>query len=298
MRRNWLLIVLLGFVAVVIGAYISGRSTTLSDCKSQQGTLLRGRLLMSVGTPDYIIDLETCQMTEVAIEGIGRWSPDGRQVAQSVWEGGSSAYADIVVQDLTTGETTTLLRKILQAQAPDWSSTGDWLVFAEGDERTSHGMSLLAIKADGSGLHTVLNCDQPGCHDARWSNDDQEIVFRSSNGIEAVDADGHNRRVLYRPTSGRLYAFDWSPQRQQGALLNNTRDSVTLLNSLNMKPNEVGISSGFFPRMIAWSPTGDHLAILSRGNGGKNYLAVVDIHGNELLNMQLDFGPAEIDWGP
>jgi hypothetical protein len=65
-----------------------------------------------------------------------------------------------------------------------------------------------------------------------------------------------------------------------------------------MKPNEVSISSGFFPRMIAWSPAGDHLAILSRGNGGKNYLAIVDVHGNELLNMQLDFDPAEIDWAP
>jgi dipeptidyl aminopeptidase/acylaminoacyl peptidase len=194
-----------------------------------------------------------------------------------------------------------IAHKRFQAETPDWSPDSIWLAFIEGDERLGPDkINLLAVKTDGSDLHTVISCGEQGCRNARWSNDGQRIAFGSSQGLEVVSADGRTREVVYKSKARGVFNLDWSPTSSQIALLESSPfplPVVTLVDLFDKSAREIRLP--VIPREVVWSPTGEQLAIRgSTPDWEEDRLVIIDQQGNELMNIKLDLNAAGLDWGP
>ena len=90
--------------------------------------------------------------------------------------------------------------------APAWSRDGQRLAFHRAG-------GLYVINVDGSGLRQIRSGRDP-----TWSPDGRRLVF-SDAGIEVIDIDGSNYRLVYDDRG--LGSFDpaWSPDGQRVAFL-------------------------------------------------------------------------------
>lgn len=280
-------------------------SAVLSACSGKgppKESELRGRLVLS-GRNTFILDLKTSEVRQITPRGTGRWSPDGERLALHVLEQGSSWYADIAIYAVETGETATVVSKIRFAEPPDWSPDGEWLAFmvTPGGLHPSEA-KLMAVRTDGSDLHTVAKCGDPHCCCARWSGDGQRVAFASGRGIEVVDFDGSNRKTLYRRKEGYIDELDWSPDGAHIAFLDARGSAhIKLLETESQQVHQIILQNPLSWWSLAWSPTSDQLAtVLKDSDESEERLVVVDLNGVELANVPTKRFPDAriVDWGP
>jgi Tol biopolymer transport system component len=128
------------------------------------------------------------------------WSPDGTHIAFSHYNGTTDR---IDVLDLLSGR----VREFGDGSNPDWSPSGDQLVFvAAGDLET--------MDADGSD-HRRLGLTQYGIErdtTPAWSPDGRRIAF-VGKGLYVVRADGSNPRKIR--SEGEGGGADWSPSGRE-----------------------------------------------------------------------------------
>jgi Tol biopolymer transport system component len=282
-------------ICVVTAALIA-----CSEKDSCEDSGLRGRLAIPSGRNLYVMDLKTGDVLQIQTRGAGTWSPDGRQLALSIVEQGSSWYADVVIHDVGSGESTTVASKLRFIDVPDWSPDGSWLTFMMGAAQLdSDRINVMAAKTDGSDLHSVANCGDRRCCCARWSGDGRRIAFASSKGIEVVDRDGGNRQRLYTREEGFVRELAWSPDNSKIAFIDDPDSAfIKLLDPESRQVSRLPVQDEFSGWSLAWSPTSDQLATVLFGQQ-EDQLLVIDLNGNELMNVRREhFSIGFLDWGP
>jgi Tol biopolymer transport system component len=236
---------------------------------------------------------ESMSLSGLNLPAAGRLSPDGEKVAMATGSStGSSFVRDVVIYDLKTGSKKVLVSKILSAETPDWSPTGEAVVFIAGvGSRDPAQINLYQAKTDGSDVHVVVNCGAVGCNSARWSPDGSRIAFASGSGLEIIDADGSNREILVDRSYGPITWLDWSPDGTQIAAVVAGKITVLIVTVSDKSVRQIDTGAEGRYDSVLWSPAGDRLALtgsLKQSAWMSDYiLSVVDLQGNELARMSL-----------
>jgi dipeptidyl aminopeptidase/acylaminoacyl peptidase len=265
-------------------------------------------------------------------------SPDGKQVAFTVWERlsdeakrqGRIWVVDTLIADTGIGEPKPLLKGPKSSSFPRWSPDSKSIVYTAvmGDGEKAK-QQLHVMSAEGNQVRQV--CTMPnGVSEPVWSPDGKSIAFLSYEGEEAksdpiVVAPGRHQRlwtihvdsdrpVPVTPDGLTVWEYAWSPDSKQFALY------------YSIKPDENGWYAGQIGLVAAgggavrqmthltmqassvvWSPDGINLAYISgdwsdRGHGGGDIftLPVSEEGPNEPRNLTLtlECSPAWCHWLP
>lgn len=135
------------------------------------------------------------------------WSPDGRQLAITGYDGGSDQTGVFTLNFEDDAAQPVLLRA--GAWNAVWSPDGTRIAFTEYD-----GAGLLRVmNADGTGAITLVSYDEAGVGHATWSPDGQRLAFHKCGhegcDIYSVTLTGADLKQLSHTGTGSSPA--WSP---------------------------------------------------------------------------------------
>jgi len=177
---------------------------------------------------------------------------------------------------------------------PAFSPDGRQIAFAS-DRGGSRAIWL--VSSDGGTPRKLVDASLPGS--VSWSSDGKEIVYSATAGdwpgLSSVSvADSTVRRIT---TPGVATDPAWSPTRDLIAYLqpNTTGPTIVRLAFVNSKgeaqygnvPPPVEPATGFNNGMIAWSPDGQRLAVVSQNTNAPASIWIVTLQGATLSYRKL-----------
>jgi Tol biopolymer transport system component len=199
-------------------------------------------------------------------------SPDGRQIAYSIGDGGGGA--SLIVHDLATGEQRVLLRGGISG--PSWSPDGSTIAYYAYGDRTG----IATIPADGSGPPTYVPGTDVTGGDPSWSPDGTHVAFEERDvpggpAVMTVDiATGSLRKLastdgdtpanpVYSPDGSRI-AFALTGGLWQ---VNPEGDDPTLVVGMT-REEYYATSPGPSAVFQGWSPDGSSLVYVQQDGDG------------------------------
>lgn len=213
-------------------------------------------------------------------------SPDGRQIAFSVFRNEDPGFSDLYVMNVDgTGVTNlTGTTDVFEGWRPTWSPDGSRIAYlsnAGGDE------DIWVMNADGSGQLNLTNSPGSDANPA-WSPDGATIAFVSARDgdeeIYVMDADGSNQtRVTFEPGTDDWPA--WSPDGQTIAF-NSTRGGdleIWLMDADGSSPRQLTDATGYSAN-AAFSADGQVIAFES-SRAGTVDIWTMNLDGSELTNL-------------
>ena len=174
-----------------------------------------------------------------------------------------------------------------------WSPDGRRLAFHRATSLVP--ASIYVIDADGTHETRLLAGTS-----ASWSPDGKQIAFVDAEGIEVMDADGSNKKLLlrhlfrddtYRPSDMGIGEPAWSPDGKRIAFMHlgdgDTQPAqVFVMNADGSNPRRVSVGPTFYAESDpAWSPDGSQLAYWSFGYG----LEIIDVESGTPRSVYTDF---------
>ncbi len=140
------------------------------------------------------------------------WSSDGHQV---VGIPADDQRSSLVIVDIDTGRSRTLLDDPGTERDPDWSPDRDQIVFSLLPKGGTDS-DLYLVSADGSGLRRLT--DDPGFeYSPAWSPDGGHIAFIREGDLWIIDSDGSQPRRL--TSAIRADSATWSPDGRRIAFV-------------------------------------------------------------------------------
>lgn len=148
------------------------------------------------------------QLTDkYGVDGSPSFSPDGKFVT---YVSNRSGNPQIYVLDLETKQTRRLT-KFNWTDTPQWSPTGEWIVFA-GRQASNHPIDIFIVDITGSQVRQ-LTADSASNEDPSWSPDGRFITFTTTRAgkrqIYVMDADGSAQHLVAN-IKGNSYTPSWS----------------------------------------------------------------------------------------
>ena len=148
------------------------------------------------------------QLTDkYGVDGSPSFSPDGKFVT---YVSNRSGNPQIYVLDLET-KSTRRLTKFNWTDTPQWSPTGEWIVFA-GRQASNHPIDIFLVDITGSQIRQ-LTADSASNEDPSWSPDGRFITFTTTRAgkrqIYVMDADGSAQHLVAN-IKGNSYTPSWS----------------------------------------------------------------------------------------
>lgn len=159
----------------------------------------------------FIKELDTGNLRQLTdkygVDGSPSFSPDGKFVT---YVSNRSGNPQIYVLDLTTKQTRRLT-KFNWTDTPQWSPTGEWIVFA-GRQAPRHPIDIFIVDITGAQVRQ-LTADSGDNEDPSWSPDGRFITFTTTRGgkrqIYVMDADGSAQHLVAN-IKGNSYTPSWS----------------------------------------------------------------------------------------
>lgn len=159
----------------------------------------------------FIKELDTGNLSQLTdkygVDGSPSFSPDGKFVT---YVSNRSGNPQIYVLDLETKQTRRLT-KFNWTDTPQWSPTGEWIVFA-GRQDPHHPIDLFLVDITGSQIRQ-LTADSGNNEDPFWSPDGRFIAFTTTRGgkrqIYVMDADGSAQHLVAN-IQGNSFTPSWS----------------------------------------------------------------------------------------
>jgi TolB protein len=115
-------------------------------------------------------------------EESGSFSPGSNQIVFSDYQSGVLIPVGLLyIVDLSSKSVTPLLGDELTSidtAYPEWSSTGDWILFSVRVAASIVGRQLWIVHSDGTGLKAITDDPTYNCASANWSKDDSMILFQ------------------------------------------------------------------------------------------------------------------------
>jgi Tol biopolymer transport system component len=275
----------------------------------QAAAVRNGNLLFSA--TGSVVEQAPLEATyhQVAEGFMAKYSPDGRRIAYSRWQG--STGGGVFVKTLPSGVERQLSDETITGLA--WAPDGRSLVVATGNR-----LQRLVVA---TGAVTTIYTAATGVSQPAWSPDGTHIAFSTTDAIKLVHPDGTALRTLTSTPGHRNTCPDWSPNSQTIAFVTDRYSAeqgkselVTLPRTGKGEPFRVSHRSfpqGLFYIGVAWSPDGTRIAALQfnathlpneedtderfkvRGylpDGSHSYSLTGPITGDD--------GPEGLDWGP
>ena len=185
--------------------------------------------------------------------GSPTWSPDGRRIAFTAFEGVQNR--DVWVMNADGGNRHRLRKTPYFEGEVDWSPTGGRLVFDSG----SWVSDVYVITTDGTGLRNLTpGGGWAGSGQPSWSSDGRRIAFARPSGIWVMDGGGRSKRRLASTEAGDSVP-DWSPDGRRIAFVRRLepgRDSSSEIYVMN--PDGTGVTrlthNGVGEGAPAWQP--------------------------------------------
>lgn len=185
-----------------------------------------------------------------------------------------------------------LTRRFNDAEAPQVSADGQWIVFgAQGDAPT---YQMWKIRIDGTGLKRIYT-------ESTWapsfSPDGKLITFTSGSQIARVKADGSNFKEL-----STVGCAEWSRYSPNGnrIVFSSCVDGDSDLYIMNADgSDEHAITTAATDeRYPDWSPDGQRISYISNA-GGTNHVEIVDPDGTDIaIQLATDFANYGAPWSP
>ncbi len=161
----------------------------------------------------YIYNLETHQKVQItnkttAVDGSPSYSPDGKYIT---FVSNRAGNPQVYVMELSTGQTRPLTKNFNWSDTPQWSPTGEWIVFS-GREGPYHPMDIFLVDLTGTQIKR-LTSDAGSNEDPTWSPDGRFIAFTTTrNGrrqLYMMDMDGSAPHLL-ADVAGDSFTPHWS----------------------------------------------------------------------------------------
>ncbi len=161
----------------------------------------------------FIYNLETQQKVQItnkttAVDGSPSYSPDGKYIT---FVSNRAGNPQIYVMELATGQTRPLTKNFNWSDTPQWSPTGEWIVFS-GRESAYHPMDIFLVDLTGTQIKR-LTSDAGSNEDPTWSPDGRFIAFTTTrNGhrqLYVMDMDGSAPHLLAN-VAGDSFTPHWS----------------------------------------------------------------------------------------
>ncbi len=221
------------------------------------------------------------------------WSPDGRRIAFTAWNGRQTRIYAVTVADCTVEPLGP--SNDVNVGSVDWSSTNLLAFDGTAPDGTDEGIYTMA--ADGGRVRRVTGGP---VRFPEWSPDGTRIAFVRGGYAEATDDDPEpadaNRNVwvvnddgsgLRRVTDGRWHgSADWSPDGQR---LVSDADAGVIELGVDGSDRRVLLEGDYGEP--SWSPDGNALVLTGQGLG----LAAEGQPPVELLDTPVPFSP---EWSP
>jgi TolB protein len=159
----------------------------------------------------YIKELDTGNLKQLTdkygVDGSPSFSPDGKFVT---YVSNRSGNPQIYVLDLLTKQTRRLT-KFNWADTPQWSPTGEWIVFS-GRQSPNHPNDIFIVDITGAQIRQ-LTADSGDNEDPSWSPDGRFITFTTTRSgkrqIYVMDGDGSAQHLVAN-IKGNSYTPSWS----------------------------------------------------------------------------------------
>ena len=143
------------------------------------------------------------------MDGSPSYSPDGKFIT---FVSNRAGNPQIYVMELATGQTRPLTKTFNWSDSPQWSPTGEWIVFA-GRESPYHPFDIFLVDLTGTQLRR-LTTDAGSNEDPTWSPDGRFIAFTSTRDggrrkLYVMDSDG-SAPHLVADLKGDSFTPHWS----------------------------------------------------------------------------------------
>lgn len=220
------------------------------------------------------------------------WAPDSRHISYEVVRHGA---AEIVIGDIPSGKSSTLVQGVGQVQLGGWSPDGVWVLYSilDGIEQGVH-------RRNPGGVDSVRLSTGRDTH-ARWSADGKRVAFDrlaedGSLWLVTTDRDGRGEKVVYQdPRSDP--DFEWSPDAKRLAFVSDgdgnrevysaTADGKRVTRLTNNHASE---------RWPRWSRDGRTVLFMSDSDGDFDLYTMRPDGSSQVKVADTDEDEQESDW--
>lgn len=178
-----------------------------SDDKNIVMTLSKG----GGNTDIYTLNLDSKNVKRLTsdyyVNGSPSYSPDGKFIT---YVSNRAGNPQIYIMEIETGATRKLTN-MNWADSPQWSPSGEWIVFA-GRYNPIHPIDIFLVDITGTRV-VRLTSDEGSNEDPTWSRDGRFIAFSTTRDgkrqLYVMDADGSAPHLI-ADLNGNTFTPDWS----------------------------------------------------------------------------------------
>ena len=281
-------------------AALHGLSDELEESLTGTRGIARTRVMFERANRLWVVDSDGEQpmpITEVGSLQSSAWNPSGTMITYNSF----MPPAKIMVQELATGKSRTIVTGGGVFISPVFSPDGACIVYSHGIE---DGTDLYIADLSGGGGRRLSVGRGSDNLSPSFSPDGRRIAFMSARSghpeIYTMDADGTNVELL-TPLEFGEKAFraspDWSPDGRSVAFHSSIAGTYQLMTITLRDRGLKQLTSDGRNEDPSWAPDGRHLVFVSNRSGAKA-LWVLDVETGRTRQLTRSMNARNPAWSP